>query len=225
MNEIIKKLKSNDNKFQKEALKLALNHKEEINDILYQELEEYINNLEETEDSAPMFITYAILLLADAKDSRLYNLLIKLFNKTDIDIECLFDDGLIDRLDALIAHIFNKDFDSYNNIIENKEVNPFVRYNFILGYTYLYQDKLISKEELETYLRKVIKLYKYDEEESEIYEGITDVIKYNKLDMDKELKAIYKHIDIFDDFLINDTQDSFTPYSNAIDEIRRCILF
>ena len=170
---------------------------------------------------------YALFLLAEFRCKDLFPILIELFNKEDIEDSFIFyGDGSLDKLPSIIVSVFDGDFDSLNMVIENKKLDYFIRERFLNSYIYFFDHNLINKEDLIKYLRKLIKLYDYDDDR--IYDGILEVIINTHLfEMIDDVKLMFKNDVIeyamrggYDSFIddifnYNDTYDKFDMIDNV----------
>lgn len=191
MKEIIKSLYSDYDNYNESAVKLARENKGKINDYLLKELEKINKDIDNNKiDCTPLFIDYAIFLLAEFKDKKLYPILMKLLNKPSIEAMDFFGTNIMDSLPAIVASVFDGNFSIINKVIENKEVDDYTRGMLLDSYIYFYNKKLITKEEIIKYLRNLIKLYNY--EHDGIYNNILTVIIDCKLfEMIEDVKILY----------------------------------
>lgn len=192
MEEIIKLLyESNNEKFNKEAVNLARENKGKINDCLLEELEKINKDIDNKKiDCAPLFFDYAVFLLAEFKEKRLYPVLMKILNKPNISSFDFFGMGVMDRLPHIVAATFDGNFKFINEVIENKKVDDYTRGMLLGTYIFFYSNNIISESNLELYMRKLIKLYNY--EEDGIYNNIVDVISNTHLfSMIDEVKDLF----------------------------------
>lgn len=173
MKEIIRALYEDSEKFPKEAIEKARANKGKINDYLLEELEKIVNHLSEDNLEIPFFADYAIFLLAEFKEKRTCPLLLKMVDIPNADSFDYVGIGVMDKLPSILASVFDGDYEALNRIIENKELDDFTRNRVLKVYQYFYKHKMITKEELITYLRKLIVLYEYDDP---IYDMIRDIV-------------------------------------------------
>ena len=207
MENIIKKLYQEDDNLGYETIKLARQHKDKINDYLLEEIKQINENFKKGKlDYFPIFIDRAIFLLAEFKEKRLFPILMDLLNNPKIKS---FDDiGMVvmDKLPTIIASIFDGDFELLNKVLENKDVDDYTRSRLIASYIYFYENNLITKEELEKYLRDLIKLYNYQYDE--IYNELIDIITTTKLtNMIEDVKLLFQNHSVNLDY--NGDYDSF----------------
>lgn len=196
MEEIINELKSNNNVYQEEAVKKALNNKGKINDYLLKELEDLINSDLSyiNDDNFPVMLNYAVFILVEFKDKRLFPLLIKLFKKTEIDMEELLGDLILDQIDYIIYEVYNGDIDSINELIFDNSINSYIRGNLVDSYVLLNKNDYLNKEDIEKYLLKLINILNNKDLEYMyfIYNEIVDVwFKLKLSNLNQEIKKIF----------------------------------
>lgn len=191
MENIIKSLYKDEGKFNKEAIELARQNKGKINDYLLEELEKINKDIDNKKiEYTPLFFDYALYLLAEFKEKRLYPLLMKLLNKLDINSFKFFGMGAMDKLPNIVVSVFDGDFEPLNKAIENKKVDEYTRSRLLACYSYFYDHNLITKKDLEKYLKKLVKLYDYQYDD--IYNTILDLIIHAKIfDMIEDVRIMF----------------------------------
>ena len=220
MRDIINEFNEDDKVFAYDAVNYAKENKGKINDILINDLENLIKNAKKYENEKyPISALYSMYLLAEFRDERLYPLIIEIINNKEIDEKAFFGDIITEDLKSIIVSVFNNDFDSLNSIIENKDMNKYIRGALLNCYIYFYDNKMIEKNSLEKYLRKLIKLYgdNYDM----IFDYINDVvINTHMFSMIDDIKTLFRkgliYIHMRGDY--TDFLDDIFDYSNNIDK-------
>ena len=157
MEKIINELRYFNKNFPQEALKKAMNAKEEITPILLEELDKIIACPEiVTENPDYMLHTYAIYLLAQFREKKAFTRIIDLIAFTPEEVEAFFGDILTEGLPSILYSTFDGDLNSLQSIIENPLLNIYVRSAALDVYGKLYSDELVSKEECIDYLRELV---------------------------------------------------------------------
>ena len=153
INEIVEKLKYYTEDLPKEALKEAIKNKEEITPKLLEMLEYTKNNLEKIyyEEDEFFGYTYAMFLLAEFKETRAFPYLIDLINRDE------------DENEDIVDYIFD--------IIENTDLNEFVRSSVLQTFAILYLNGIKDRNFLVSYFKKLLD-DKKDEDNSYLYEEI-----------------------------------------------------
>ena len=78
--DIIKEFNKNDKMFQKEAVEYAKKNKDEVSDVLLSHLKDFVSNMDKNKE-CPFSVVYAVFLLAEFKDKRLFKVIIDIFSK------------------------------------------------------------------------------------------------------------------------------------------------
>ena len=196
INEIIEQLKYYTENLPKEALKQAIKHKEEITPKLIEMLEYTKNNLDEIyyEEDEFFGYIYAYFLLAEFREQKAFPYLIDLLNKDEEIIDYIIGDDYTGYVPRLLASTYNGDDKALFNIIENNQINEFVRCSTLQTFAILYLYGVKDRIFLVNYLKKL--LHEKDEmDNSYLYEEIIDEVCYLKLtelaeDIDKVMYII-----------------------------------
>ena len=148
--EIIEKLKYNkDGKFQKEAILEARKKKEEVTEVLLNELEEVANNIEKYAKNQEYFLPlYALFLLAEFREKRAFPIIIKLITSEQNEVEDLLGDLITSHLGNILASIFDGNVECLYNIISNIELNEYIRGEAFTALEVLNKYNIITKEEI-----------------------------------------------------------------------------
>ena len=182
LNEIVEKLKYYTPELPREAIKEALEHKEEITPKLLEMLEYTKENLEEIYNEEDEFFgyTYAYFLLAELKEQKAFPYLIDLLNKDEEIVEYILGDDYPGNLPRLLASTYNGDDNALFNIIENSEINEFVRCSTLQTFAILYLYEIKDRKFLVTYLKKLLD-ERNKEDNSYLYEEIIEEVCHLKL--------------------------------------------
>lgn len=200
INEIVEQLKYYTEDLPKEALKEAIKHKEEITPKLLEMLEYTKNNLEKIyyEEDDFFGYTYAIFLLAEFKETRAFPYLIDLINRDKEENEDIVDyiigDDYPEYLPRLLASTYNGDDKALFDIIENTDLNEFVRSSVLQTFAILYLNGIKDRDFIVTYFKKLLD-DKKEEDNSYLYEEIfveTEHLRLIELDgiIDKTFNLI-----------------------------------
>ena len=194
MKELIEKLYNSQNKIDYELVKEIKDNKGKINQYLLEELDKNIQKLNKKQKPCKV-IDYLLFFLADLEEKETFPLIINFLSIPKLKINHVLKDITIENLSSIIVSVFNGDFDKLNSIIENNKIASNIRTKVIETYIYFYNHNLINKNDLITYLRKVISLYNYDDD---IYNSILTVV------INTHLKEMIPDVqEIFDSFTIN----------------------
>lgn len=196
INEIIKYLKYYTPELPKEALKQAIEHKEEITPKLIEMLEYTKNNLDKIyyEEDEFFGYTYAYFLLAEFKEQKAFPYLIDLLNKDEEIIDYIIGDDYPDYVPRLLASTYNGDDTALFDIIENNQINEFVRCSTLQTFAILYLYGVKDRNFIANYLKKLLN-EKDEKDNLYLYEEIIDEVCHLKLtelteDIDKVMYII-----------------------------------
>ena len=211
--DIIKEFNKNDKMFQKEAVEYAKKNKDEVSDTLLSHLEVFASNMDKNKE-CPFSVVYAVFLLAEIKDKRLFKVIIDIFSKEGYDFYNLLGDWAYDNLSSIIVSVFDGDFDSINKVIENRNIDENIRGCFLKTYVYFCDNGLITKEEVEKYLLKLLDLYDYIDNEDDMDDIYTDIMEViaslHLFSLMNEVKKMY-YYGVINTMMIGN-YDSFVDY-------------
>ena len=227
MKELIEKLYDNENKFNYEIVKEIKKNKGKVNSYLLEELSKNIENYN-SEKGFPIFVDYALFLLAEFKEKKAFSLILKMLSIPHLDGFDVLGDGVMEKLSSIMVSVFDGDFLGLNEIIENKDIDSYIRNSALETYVYFYQNNLVDKKDLIQFLRKIILLYNYDDD---IYNFIlTVIISTHLIEMIPDVKIMFEQDAIdyyirggyaeFIDYLFNyDKFDTIDIISNIEDNM------
>ena len=182
INKIIEHFKYYTPELPREAIKEALEHKEEITPKLLEMLEYTKENLEEIYNEADEFFgyTYAYFILAEFKEPKAFPYLIDLLNKDEEMVEYILGDDYPGYVPRLLASTYNGDDKELFEIIENNQINEFVRCSTLQTFAILYLYEIKDRKFLVTYLKKLLD-ERNKEDNSYLYEEIIEEVSHLKL--------------------------------------------
>lgn len=182
INEIIEQLKYYTETLPKEALKQAIEHKEEITPKLIEMLEYTKNNLEKIfyEEDEFFGYTYAYFLLAEYREKKAFPYLIDLLNKDEEIIDYIIGEDYPGYVPRLLASTYNGDDKALFDIIESNQINEFVRCSTLQTFAILYLYGVKDRDFLVNYLKKLLN-EKDENDNSYLYEEIIEEVCQLKL--------------------------------------------
>ena len=196
INEIIEQLKYYTGELPREALKQAIQRKEEITPKLLEILEYTKNNLDEicNEENEFFGYIYAIFLLSEFKEKKAFPYLVDLLNKDEEVVEYILGDDYTEYVPRLLASTYNGDDQAIFNIIENTQIDEFVRCSTLQTFAILYLYGVKKREFIVGYYKKLLN-EKAENDDSYLYEEIIGEVCNLKLvelteDIDKILYII-----------------------------------
>ena len=198
MKELIKELYNENGVFRKDILDELRKNRGEASKYLLKELKKISKDIDDNKlDHVPLVVDYACFLLAEFKCQELFPVLIDLFNKDKVeDAFNFYGVGVLDKIPAVVASVFDGNFKLLNELIENKKLDDYVRNRFLNCYTYFFAHNMVRTESLVKYLRYLIKLYDYADDM--IYNEILSVIiDAHLFEMIDDVKLLFKN-DVID---------------------------
>lgn len=117
-----------DGAFPREELQQLLDHREEAIPYLLQLIKEAIEQPEQhLQDHMRMDHTYAIYLLAQFRETRLYPLLIDLLNFPSDNLGSLVGEVLAEDGGRLLSSVYGGDIDPIHHLIQNEGIDEYTR--------------------------------------------------------------------------------------------------
>lgn len=213
INEIIEQLKYYTGDLPKDALKEAIKQKEEITPYLLEMLEYTKNDIEEIYEEEDEFFgyMYAIFLLAEFREQKAFPYLIDILNcdtdQTDNIVDFIMGDDYPEYLPRLLASTYNGDDNSLFDIIENENINEFIRCSVLHSFSILYLNGVKDREFIVNYFKRLLENKKKDDD-SYLYEEIFEATKHLRLlELDGIIDKVFDIVD--DDEQIEELKDVF----------------
>lgn len=175
--EILKKLETRDtSNFQRKALQEAIKIQDDITPALLDIISFSANNpnwLEENYDY--MGFTYALYLLAQFREKQAYPLIIKYVSQLSNDNDGLNATGdlVTEDLCNILASVCNGDLSLIKQLIENPEINDYVRSAALRSLVVLYKHESITRTELIAYFTSLFDT-KLEQRESYIWTSLAN---------------------------------------------------
>ena len=158
--EILERLKTHDvYPFQREALQEAIKIQTEITPALLDIISFSANNPGWQEKNYNyMGFTYALYLLAQFRENKAYPLIVKYVSQLSNDDHALNATGdlITEDLSSIFASVCAGDLSLIKQLIENPEINDFVRSAALESLVVLYKHKLLTRTELIAYFTTLI---------------------------------------------------------------------
>ena len=150
--EIISELEIYTDEFPRQALERAIEEKEAITPLLLETINKYKNNLEELDENPDYILhMYAMYLLAQFRETKAYPIIIEFFSKSGNLILDVTVDIVTEDLHRILASVYDGNLDLIKKLIENTEVNQFVRSAGLNSLIVLVVNDLITREEIIKY--------------------------------------------------------------------------
>ncbi len=182
INEIVEKLKYYTPELPKKAITEALKQKEAITPKLLEMLEYTKKNFEKIYNEEDDFFgyNYAYFLLAEFKESNAFPYLIDLLNKDEEIVEYMIGEDYPDYVPRLLASTYNGDDKTLFDIIENKQINEFIRCSTLQTFAILYLYGVKDRKFIVNYLKKLLD-EREENDNSYLYEEIIEEVCHLKL--------------------------------------------
>ncbi len=156
LEEILSELENNTGKFPRLALKRAIEEREAITPLLLATLEKCKNNLEELLDRPDYILhIYALFLLAQFREPLAYPLIIEFFSvpgELSVDVT---GDVVTEDLCRILASVSQGNIEPLKELIENQEVNRYVRSAALRALLVLVTQGIISRETVIQYFEEI----------------------------------------------------------------------
>ncbi|WP_262963739.1 DUF1186 domain-containing protein [Methylobacter psychrophilus] len=155
--QIIAKLNTdNDSIFPREALEDAILQQSAITPSLLSIIDEIAGNPQFVEDT-PAFM-YALYLLAQFREKRAYPIIVQYFGQLGHEDEALYPTGdmVTEDLNSILASVCNSDLGLIMQLIEDQDVNEYVRSAALGSLVILYNNDQISRGDLVSYIETLL---------------------------------------------------------------------
>ncbi len=153
--EIIEALTPYTGHFPREAVKAAIDYKDEITPHLLHALEEVAAAPERFARQEYMLHLFATYLLAQFRDQRAYRPLCKILAAPGRIADDLFGDTITERLDNILASVFDGDPEPIKRLVEADEVDEFVRGAAVETFVILFRTGQMGREQVVGYYREL----------------------------------------------------------------------
>ena len=164
------------NDFQREALQEAIKIQEEITPALLDIIAFSANKPESLEENPEyMGFIYALFLLAQFREVKAYPLIIKYISSFSKDEDALENVGdfITEDLGPILASICGGDLSPIKQVIENPELNGYIRSGAIEALIVLYKEDLLTRAELIDYFSSLFNT-KLERESTCIWSSLTN---------------------------------------------------
>src|ERR1035437_8639802 len=150
--QILTQMQRNEGHFAKDAVLEAVAHRDEVIPSLLNVLRDVANNPEPyASDPNSMILIYAIYLLAQFRESRAYPLLVQILSLSGEMPFDLLGDTVTEGLGRILACVSDVDISGMTSLIENEQVNPYVRSAAMHGLLTLVACGKRTREEIVAY--------------------------------------------------------------------------
>jgi len=196
--EIIENLIIFNEKFPEEALLEARAHKEEVTEELLESLRYVNENSEQIYNDTDQYGSdyflhmYAMFLLSEFREKRAFPIIIDIIQKDSGIVDFLLGDCVTEDLNAILASTFNGDMELLSSVIENAEIDEYVRHAAFTSLNILLNQNVIDKQFVIDYIYELLN-DKLEEDDFSITTEIVSFIADNHLfEFIKPVKKLYK---------------------------------
>ncbi|MEL6439470.1 MAG: DUF1186 domain-containing protein [Cyanobacteria bacterium J06621_8] len=177
--EIIAELENYTGKLPRQAIEEAVENREAITPLLLETLEKWIGRQEELLELPDYFLhIYALLLLAQFREPKAYPLIIKFFSTPDEKVIDFAGDIVTEHLGRILATVSEGNIEPLQQLIENLQVNEFVRGAALDSLLVLVNQEVISRNLVIDYFEELFQteLEKQQNSEAEHNYFLTDLV-------------------------------------------------
>ena len=164
LNEILSALENISRKFPHLAVEQAIAQQEAITPLLLKALEEAKTNIEEIDENPAYYLhIFALYLLAQFREPRACPLVVDFFSiPGEITLD-LTGDLVTEHLGRILASVYNGDLNLIKQLIEDPEVNEYVRGSAVTSLLILVLQGVIAREEMIQYFQELFSTPEKDE--------------------------------------------------------------
>jgi len=193
MNELLKEIEYNNGKFPKAQLKEIIDHKEEFIPELIEILKNAKENYQEILEKPNYFVhIYAIFLLAQFKEKESFKPIIDLISLPKEIPDDIFGDFLTEDLHKILASVCGNDTQPIKKLVEDSNVNEYVRSAAIKTFIVLLGEGVISQTEVIEYYKSLFE-EKLERESSQVWnELIYDSCEAGPSELYEYIKKAYE---------------------------------
>nr|WP_019537154.1 DUF1186 domain-containing protein [Paenibacillus ginsengihumi] len=128
MQALLESIRYNEGKFPRKELQQLIDNKEEAIPHLLAIVEEVINHPDAyLDEPSRIDLIYSLYLLAQFRETRLYPLLIQFLNLPEADMDAFLGDVVTEGVGRILASVYSDDITPVQKIIENEELDEFIR--------------------------------------------------------------------------------------------------
>ena len=155
---LLKEIEYNNGQFPKETLQNIIAQRDDAIPELLSILEYTCNNAEQLAKQENYFAhIYALYLLAQFREERAYPLICNLLNKPYVILDSLLGYVITEGLPSILASVCGGNVELLKNIIENKQINEFIRGSALYSLVVMVAQEKITRDEVVTYFKSLFK--------------------------------------------------------------------
>ena len=156
LSEIVAQLAIYTGKFPRQAIERAIEEREAITPVLLETLEKWKDNLEELKELTNYDLhIYALFLLSQFKETKAYPLIIEFFSNPGRISQDVTEDIVTEHLGRMLASVYDGNIEPIKQLIENPQINEYVRGAALDSLLVLAVQKIISRESVIEYFAEL----------------------------------------------------------------------
>ncbi|MCC2693912.1 DUF1186 domain-containing protein [Nodularia sp. LEGE 04288] len=204
LEEILSELENNTNKFPRLALERAIEEREAITPILLSTLEKLSSNLEELVEKEEYTLhLYALYLLAQFKEPLAYPVIIKFFSVPGEMALDVTGDIVTEDLCRILASVSDGNIEPIKQLIENEEINEYVRGAALESLLVLVALEVISREQVIQYHAELFSNKVWKEDDYIWTKLVINSAKLCAVELKEQIDKVFAE-DLVDLFFINE---------------------
>ncbi|MGO8697919.1 MAG: DUF1186 domain-containing protein [Limisphaerales bacterium] len=173
--EIIAALTPYTGHFPKAAVEAAIAQREEVTPHLLRALEEIAEAPEKFAAQQDMLVLFASYLLAQFRDKRAYRPLTKILAAPGDTADKLFGETITERIENILASVYDGDPEPIKRLVEGEEVYEFVRGAAVDTFMVLTNTGQIPRQEVVDYYRELFR-GKLRREYNQVWNALTTAV-------------------------------------------------
>ncbi|GHT82693.1 hypothetical protein FACS1894137_02080 [Spirochaetia bacterium] len=214
VDEIIKALTLFDHHLPRQALAEAIKQRDAVVPYLLESLDYIYDQVEHLmKDSIPYELNiYAMYLLAQFREKRAFPKLIRILTLNTEQMDFVLGDTLTEDYSAILCSTYNGELSLLKGVIENQNLDEFVRRAALRAYEYIVRDGQITREEMTSYLHSLIQHCLEHEETECVLAGTVahTVLDAHIFELIPEVETLFDR-DMIDPFIMGN-YDSFINF-------------
>lgn len=193
MNKLLEQIKYANGKFPEEQIRRIISRKEEFTPELIEILRSAKDNYNEILEKPNYFLhIYAAYLLAQFNEEQSFSLIIDLISLPDEIVFRVFGDVITEDLHRILASVCKGNIQPVKELLENENINEYIRVAAIKTFPVLWVEGVISKDEIIKYYRSLLK-EKLKRERSVVWGSlISNCCEICPDELYEEIKEAYK---------------------------------
>ena len=200
---LLKEIEYNTGQFPKEILQKVIAHRDEIIPELLSILEYTCNNAEQLAEQENYFAhIYAFYILAQFREQSAYPLICNLLNKPYVILDSLLGYVITEGLPTILASVYDGDVELLKKIIENKQINEYIRSSALYSLVVMVAQGIITRDEVVTYFKSLFK-EKLEREHSNVWNALVSCsCDIYPEEVFEDIKSAYKD-ELIDPFYVS----------------------